>query len=357
MRFYNKFEEIKKYNIIIVIIIIVFVIFLISQNNHKIFTSPPSSIKPLNPILKRDVYLGFWTYGFWDDNTKSINPKKLEEIENKIGKKVAIANYYRGWQHLGQEKEIVNELNAISAHGWRPMVSTNPYLFSECPANGKTLYRTIADGDCDAYLHKVGKTLQKINKPFFFRFAWEMNVGSMEWSILYSGSTPQDFIDAWKRFHNILIEEGVKNAIWVFSPQIETPSTTDIASLYPGNNYVDWVALDGYNWGTTKSWSKWQNFHTLYYDSYIKLKRLAPNKPLMIAEVNTVDIGGNQAHWYQSMLSEEIPNIFLDVDAIVFFNEDKTKIEGVRWLIDNSSDSLKQFQKSIQNPIYKSNIK
>lgn len=353
MSLFRKLEFIKKYIFIFILLFLsvgIFVLFNMQKQTH-LFSVSETAYTP-NP--ERKVYIGFWTYGFWDDKTKSINPKKLEEIEEKVGKKVAIANYFRGWEHLGKEEEIVNELNIISANGWRPMVSTNPYFFEECPPVDKPLYRALADGDCDIYLHKIGKTLAKVDQPFFFRFAWEMNVNSMEWSIDRTGGTPEDFVNAWRRFYNILEEENAVNAIWVFSPQIETRTTTDIALLYPGNNYVDWVGLDGYNWGNTQTWSGWQSFNSIYYDSYIKLKNIAPNKPFMIAEVNTVSEGGNQAEWYREMLSEEIPNVFLDVDAIVFFNEDKQKIEGVKWLIDNSPQALEQFRKSIKNPIYKS---
>lgn len=303
----------------------------------------------------RKVYLGFWTGRFLNPTTNTIDPQALKNIEAAIGKKVAIANYYRGWEYLDQ-KVIINDFTTISANGWTPMLSTNPYFFSECQANGMTLYKAIAAGNCDAFLIKVGNNLQQYKKPFFLRFAWEMNVDSMQWSVAKTGDSPQDYINAWRRFHTILSEEGVTNAIWVFSPQVETPTTTDISLLYPGDAYVDWVGLDGYNWGTTQSWSQWQDFKTIFYPSYLKLRIIAPTKKLMIAETNTTDQGGNQADWYKSMLSDEIPNDFPNVDAVVFFNEDKTSTEGVKWLINNSPASLTEFKTGILAPLYTSSF-
>lgn len=303
---------------------------------------------------ERDIYIGFWTHGLWDDETKSLHPDRLEKLESEIGKKVAIANYFRGWQFLESEN-IIMELNTLSNSGWRPMVSANPYFFKDCTApKGMTLYKAIWLGHCDELLHRIARNFKQVEKPFFLRFAWEMNVGSMEWSISETGSYPQEFINAWKRFHDIVKEEGATNVIWVFSPQVETPTTTDIAALYPGDDYVDWVALDGYNWGETRSWSNWQSFKDIFYKSYIKLHELAPSKPFMIAEVNTVDKGGDRGAWYKQMLSEEIPNDFPEIDAIVFFNEDKTEEEGINWLIDNTPTSLEQFKQGISSPIYKS---
>lgn len=355
----SKYHDIRSFLnngiFILLAVLILGAIYVIKIRGINEFSKPISVLNSVKIQNNRSVYIGFWNQGFWDSKTKSINPESLKSLQNQIGKKVAIANYFQGWQYLSNE-QIVNDLNVVNNNGWRPMISANPYFFTGCQVNGMSLYTVIANGNCDIFLHKIGKTLSKVKKPFFLRFAWEMNVNSMEWSILYTKSLPQDFINAWRRFHDIVKEEGAKNVIWVFSPQIETPSTTDIALLYPGDKYVDWVGLDGYNWGTSKSWSSWQDFHTIFYNSYIKLAEIVPNKPIMIAEINTTNIGGDQASWYQSMLSNEIPNNFPKVDAIVFFNEDKTYTEGVKWLIDNTPASLEQFKTSISNPIYKSNF-
>ncbi len=347
----NPNQTLYTWVVVILIVIIAFFALISKSGNSENILG-----RTFGLTNNRNVYLGFWTEGLWDDSTKSLNPERLKNLENKIGKKAAIAHYFRGWQHLGNENEVAKELTYISNSGWTPMISTNPYFFDECPSNGKTLYKAISEGDCDTYLHKIGKSLSKVEKPFFLRFAWEMNVDSMEWSVNRTNSSPEEFINAWRRFHTILKEEKVKNVIWVFSPQVESPTTTDIAKLYPGDAYVDWVGLDGYNWGTTQSWSTWQDFHSVFFDSYNKLANIAPTKPFMLAEVNTVSSGGDQGNWYRAMLSDEIPNVFTNIDAIVFFEDNKSAQEGVTWQIDITPESLNAFKKAISNSIYKSDI-
>lgn len=345
----------------LIFIIIALIALLFGSIGIKMFPSKIEMIPKLSNLISekptRDVYLGFWTHGLWDDENRELNPEKLKELENKIDKKVAIAHLFRGWHHL-EEASLSADLNTLSDNGWRPMISANPYFFDSCTApKGMTLYKAIWLGNCDQFLRRAAKNLKTVKEPFFFRFAWEMNVNSMEWSIQRTGSYNEEYINAWKRVHDIFKEEGVTNAIWVFSPQVDTPTTMDIAKLYPGDEYVDWVALDGYNWGKTRSWSSWQSFKDVFFNSYQKLHALAPSKPFMIAEVNSVEIGGDRASWYKDMLMNEIPNDFPDIKAIVFFNEDKTKQEGINWLIDSSSNSLDSFREAIQNPIYKSEFK
>ena len=49
-----------------------------------------------------------------------------------------------------------------------------------------------------------------------------------------------------------------ENVIWVWSPYFSRDNCTAFGKVYPGDAYVDWVALDGYNWGTVISGTRWQ---------------------------------------------------------------------------------------------------
>lgn len=323
----------------------------------KIFSNSPQI--PLEQIdnhekptktAQRDIYLGFWTEGFWVENTKTLNTEKLKEIERKIDKKVSIAHYYRGWEYL-DDPEILEELSAISSNGWTPMLSANPYFFSECISQNDSLYKAIASGICDGFLHNVAKNLSQFHESFFFRFAWEMNIATNEWSTIATGSTAQEYVNAWRKFHSIMDEEGVSNVIWAFSPQVENPTSDDITSLYPGDQYVDWLGLDGYNWGKTQSWSSWQSFSEIFSESYSEITSIS-TKPLMIAEINTTDVGGNKADWYKKTFTEDLPERFPRIMAVVVYNENRSYLESVDWRIDASPDSLSAFLEAVKSPYY-----
>lgn len=305
--------------------------------------------KPTEPV-QRDIYLGFWTEEFWVDSTKTLNVEKLKEIEKKIDRKISIAHYYRGWEYL-DDAEILKELNAISSNGWTPMLSANPYFFSECIAQNVSLYKAIASGVCDDFLHKAAKNLSQFHEPFFFRFAWEMNIATNDWSTIMTGSTAQEYVDAWRKFHSIMEQDGASNVLWVFSPQVENPTSDDITALYPGDQYVDWLGLDGYNWGESQSWSSWQSFGEIFDDSYKEITAIS-TKPLMIAEINTTDLGGNKAEWYKKTFKDDIPNQYPRIMAVIVYNENRSYLESVDWRIDASSDSLSAFLEAVKSPHY-----
>lgn len=302
-----------------------------------------------------NIYLGMWTQGFFDPQSFVLHPEALKYLETTIGKKVAIAHYYRGWEELAKS-QVVDELNVISANGWRPMISTNPYFFDKCVPSGQDLYKTIASGNCDSFMHSVARNLKSFGKPLFLRFAWEMNIDSIEWGISRVGSTPAEFIAAWRRLHDIVKSDGATNISWVFSPNVKDGKSISYKALYPGDVYVDWLGLDGYNWGTTQTWSSWQSFNQVFVPSYSEITKIAPQKPLMIAEVNSTNIGGNKADWYSDMLEHQLPQNFPKVKAVVFYNEDRSSQENVNWLIDITTQSLSAFKTGIEKPFYLSSF-
>ena len=148
------------------------------------------------------------------------------------------------------------------------------------------------------------------------------------------------------------MREGATSVVWVFDPNVPDDPTVPYSSVYPGSMYVNWLGLDGYNWGTTQSWSTWVNFAGVFTSSYNKLVSIAPTKPMMLAEVNTTDQGGDKSAWYTDMLTKQIPYNFPKIDAVVMFNEDRTVQEHVNWKVDVTQPSLQAFIAGIHSQYY-----
>lgn len=320
----------------------------------------PQQQSVLSPIhlpsfQDRSVYIGAWVGGFWDNDTKKLDTSAMTKFEEIIGKKLAFVTLYSEWSFLANNN-LLTSLNEIANNGWTPIISTNPFFFVDCPNSGKSLYATIADGGCDGFLRNMADNLRTYQKPIFLRFAWEMNLPDMYWSIHKTHSTPKEFIAAWQHMHDIFQNEKATNVRWVLSFNTSSANTVPYKQLYPGDTYVDWVAIDGYNWGNTHDWSRWTNFNGVFRNSYNELTLLT-EKPVMLSEVNSspTGTGGNKAEWLDDMLAVQIPNNFPNIDAIVFFNEDKTKGEKVDWTI-HSQDDISILRKDLQKNIYKSSF-
>jgi beta-mannanase len=301
---------------------------------------------------QRKVYLGAWVGGFWDSKTKTLTTSAVTNFEQLIGKKVAIANIYSEWTYLSN-KDLITVLNKFSDKKWTPMISSNPSFFDGCPKGKDSLYKTIASGECDIVLKEVATNLRSYKKPIFLRFAWEMNLPDMYWSVSKGESTPEEFTAAWRHFHEILKEEGADNVKWVLSFNTTNSNTIPYVKLYPGDEYVDWVAIDGYNWGNSHAWSGWANFNGVFRKSYNELVAIS-EKPVMLSEVNSAPTGGDKASWLHDMLITQIPEEFPQVEAIVFFNENKTGGESVDWRLEKSPEYVTVVKEALKDELYRS---
>jgi beta-mannanase len=67
---------------------------------------------------------------------------------------------------------------------------------------------------------------------------------------------------------------------WVWNPNIDYAGSVPLPRLYPGDGYVDYVGLDGYNWGTSQSWSTWQTPQQVF-DPTIADVRTFTQKPII----------------------------------------------------------------------------
>ncbi len=302
-------------------------------------------------VEQRHIMFGAWTEGLFDASTGTLHPEKLVAFEKLIHKKVSLAHYYLGWEALANPS-LVTQFNTLRSYGWEPMLNVNPYYFSGCKATQIPLYKAIAEGKCDAFLHKAGKNLSKSKQPFYLLFAWEMNNKDNEWSIPYTGSTSDDFIAAWRHMHTIFKQEKATKVVWVFCPNVPDVASIPYNKIYPGNDYVDWLGLDGYNWGTTQSWSQWVSFAGVFTASYTRMTSLGQNKPLLIAEVNTTNQGGDKGAWYSDMLTKQIPYNFPKIAAVVIFNENRSKQENVDWGVNVTQSSLHAFISAIHSQFY-----
>ena len=126
-----------------------------------------------------------------------------------------------------------------------------------------------------------------------------------------------------------------------------------LSLLYPGDAYVDWTGLDGYNAGTNPNGSdRWRTFDQLYKSSYEQIvNTIAPSKPMMVSEVGSTESGGSKATWIREMLSS-IPVDYPKIRGLVWFDKNEG---GMDWPIESSTSATSAFAGGIQDPAYAGN--
>jgi len=212
--------------------------------------------------------------------------------------------------------------------------------------------RDVANGVHDEYIEGFAEQVHEWGEPFFLRFDHEMNGFWFSWGEGVNGNKPGSFVRAWRHVHDIFVKAGATNATWVWCPNVDfTRKLTPLRGLYPGGRYVDWTCLDGFNWGDTPNSGGWMSFEKVYRESYNRVLKIAPRKPMMIGEVASEERGGSKAAWIRNALSV-IPNHFPKIRAMIWFEEND---RGMRWPIESSKAAKKAFAKAIQRPLYRPN--
>jgi hypothetical protein len=209
----------------------------------------------------------------------------------------------------------------------------------------------VIAGAHDDYIRSFAEEARDWGHPFFLRFNWEMNGDWFAWHEGVNGNQPGEAVAAWRHVHDIFTEVGATNAAWVWCPNVDpTGSLKDLRSLYPGDRYVDWTGLDGYNWGTNPVRpDRWRGFDELFHSTYSLItESIAPGKPLVIAEIGSTEQGGSKAAWIEQALGAVAAG-YPQVRALMWFEKYD---DGMDWPIETSSGAASAFAGGIGQPAF-----
>lgn len=241
-------------------------------------------------------------------------------------------------------------LNSVRQAGYLPVISWgSDQAAIAAPQPGFQLAR-ITGGAFDGYLHAWATAAAAWGHPLYLRFDWEMNFPSAPYSERNNGNQPGDFVAMWRHVHDVFVGAGATNVKWVWCPHASTPSSQPLAGLYPGNAYVDWVGLDGYNWGSTPNVGDdggWRTFDQIFSASLGQLAELAPTKPVMIGEMASTERGGSKPAW----IANAFGSIGTDpsIGAVIWFNKNADHMD---WPIESSPAAQSAFAAAIAAPSY-----
>jgi mannan endo-1,4-beta-mannosidase len=313
-----------------------------------------------NP-LSSSIYWGAWignqltgTEAPWDMNAVS-------SLEQKVGKKLSIVNFSAPFANCGGSSCSyynfpLNEFNNIRSHGAIPFYSWGSQSIP-VPSNLSEPNFQLSDvieGHHDAYIRKFATAAASWGRPFFLRFNWEMNGGWFAWAEGVNGNKAGEYVAAWRHVHDIFKEVGATNATWVWCPNVDPENHMQkLAGLYPGDEYVDWTGLDGYNWGTNPARpDKWRSFDSLYSSTYKQITgTVAPSKPMIVSEVGSSEYGGSKAAWINDMLAK-IPTDYPKIRGLLWFDKYD---DGMDWPLESSTSATSAFAHGIEAPAYTSN--
>jgi hypothetical protein len=244
-------------------------------------------------------------------------------------------------------------LETIRGYGAIPIFSWNSSSSSTELNQPDFTLGAITSGRYDSYIREFGLKAKAWGHPFFLRFDWEMNGFWFPWSEGVNGNKPGEFVAAWRHVHDIFTAVGATNATWVWCPNVDLHSSlTPLGALYPGDEYVDWTGLDGFNWGKRAGSPGWQTFNQVFHRTYKRIvTRVAPGKPMMLPEIASSNKGGDKPAWIRDML-EIIRHRYRKIRAVVWYDVDD---RGTNWPLERRKRDYEAFREGIAAGAYRAN--
>ena len=259
--------------------------------------------------------------------------------EALLGRKLDVDHRYYSWTTafptLNDSWDVLN--NRIPMITWQP--------------SGTTL-DAINAGTFDDMIRTRAQAVASFGHPIFLRWAHEMNGNWYPWDGYHNNTPglhdgPAKYVAAWRHIHDLFVTAGAANAVWLWCPNrasFPTDAWNAYQNYYPGDSYVDWVCIDGYNRLPT-DWRTFRSIFTPIYTTY------ATTKPIMIGETASVEglTSGQKATWITEAGSA-VKQSFPAIAAFLWFD---SQAYGNDWRIDTSTTSLAAFQDLALDPYFR----
>ncbi len=265
------------------------------------------------------------------------HPQRIKEYGKEVGRQPTIVVSYKNWSIA---PFYPPELQRVWKGGAVPLVTWEPET-----ARGRGIpLRAIANGRYDRYIRQSATAAAAWGRPLLLRFAQEMNGNWYPWGYGVDGNTPRQFRVAWHHIFSIFRERGADNVEWVWSPNEDAGGGHPLAIFYPGDEFVDWVGLDGFCWGGSIGWPSFSSIFGSTYDRIVTMT----SKPILIAETGAGEEGGDKAAWITSALEREAPR-FPHLRGLVWFDGEDPHAD---LRVNSSATSLRAFRRAATSPIY-----
>ncbi len=238
--------------------------------------------------------------------------QELADLRQRLGLDIGLVNVYLQWPAEPGDEAVgafptrtafaAASINATLCVTWEPM-------FLRAGQETVIDAEALLDGRYDGYIQRFGRKARAWGGLVIIRFAHEMNLARYHWGGTpeeYGPQSPQRYLDMFRHVVRTLRETGANNLRFAFCPNAEpdpaAPWNT-VEAYYPGDDVVDVLGMDGYNWGTSRTarehgWqSGWRGFADIFGGVFQALRALAPEKPVYVFETASAAQGGDKGQW------------------------------------------------------------
>jgi len=219
-------------------------------------------------------------------------------LARRLGHPLNVVNIFVGWQSPFPAQAV----DAIAATGAVPEITWEPWDYQLGVHQDTFPLASIASGAFDGYTRSWALAAAAWKRPLLLRFAHEMNGNWYPWGIGVNGNTARDYVDAYRHLHATFESAGATDVSWIWSPNVIWRGSGSLAAMYPGARYVDLIGIDGYNAGTSASYSRWSSPAQVFGRTLADIETFASDRAILITETGSSSHGGSKAAWIGELL-------------------------------------------------------
>lgn len=291
-------------------------------------TTPTSSASSTTPKPPTGAKIFKWgAYAGWRDSD-------IVEFEEKAGKNF---DFLATFSHWGNNHQFPSHLAKFAKEKGRTLVifweATDYNIASVWQP--KYSYDAVLAGSWDSYIKEFAAAAKAYGGPVILIPYSEMNGNWFPWGAMVNGNTPAKGVAAYRHIRDVFGQ--VSNVKFGWAPNSNSvPDTPEnkIELYYPGDAYVDYVGVDGFNFGTP-----WYTFSQVFTDPLTRLSKY--NKPMYIFSMASAD-GPQKAAWMEDAFFTQMPKYPL-LQGWIWFNENKER----DWRVWSDPQSYAVFKKAI----------
>ena len=289
-------------------------------------------------------------WGMYDTNTPwDPNETAIKNLDAAVNRHSSIVHWFAQWGDAGSGDFSANQpwmlsnvraYSSVGVMGSTPFITWEPWGPAPYTAGNNTFpLQQIAAGTFDPYIDSWANGLHTYGGAVLLDFGHEMDGNWYPWGYGVNGNTPADFIAAYRHIHDRFALAAATNVQFVWTADIWNPAGIDPTAFYPGDAYVDRMAIDVFNWGAAGGgWASLsQGLEATHV--YSRLTALS-SRPLMLGEWASTEAtpsdpaGASKSQWILDA-AQAIGTTYTRITAVVWFNW-----AGSPFALDSSPASL-----------------
>jgi beta-mannanase len=278
---------------------------------------------------------------FVDRRGGQTHEQAIELMESSLGRRLDIDREYYAWDDRIPTVQEANDvaMGRITLMSWKAETRGGQFVS----------WASIASGAQDAWITERANAFKAFGHPVMLVFHHEPE------NDLATNGTPEEFAAAWRHVHDVFLRQGATNVIWVVVLFAFTYYGQRLSQFYPGDQYLDWVGGDGYNfYGTSPgpggcSRHTWRSFAEVF-SAMVGFAK-AHGKPAIAAEWGTSADPAQpdrKAAWFRD--AQAVVESWPALKALVYFDADRTGYSGCNWTPQTSQASWEAFKALALDP-------